>query len=143
MRVFILGVLLPVMTVPAFAQTGVQDKLMDCANVPDGAQRLACFDALTVELKQASDTSFGAQAAKPVKPAEPDRVSLAVSALDKGADGKLRFTMENGQVWRQVDTTRLPSARKGPWTAEIRKAAFGTFLLSLNNGGAIRVERVK
>ena len=84
MRVFIFATLLPVMTVPAFAQTDVRGKLMDCASVADGVQRLACFDALTLELKQASDTSFGAQAAKP---AEPDRVSLAVNGLEKGADG--------------------------------------------------------
>ena len=140
MRVFIFAALLPVMTVPAFAQTDVQGKLMDCASVVDGVQRLACFDALTLELKQTSDTSFGAQAAKPTGP---DRVSLAVSGLEKGADGKLRFTMEDGQVWRQVDTTKLPNAGKGPWTAEIRKAAMGTFLLSLNHGRVVRVERVK
>ena len=141
MRVFILAALLPVMTVPAFAQGSVQDKLIDCASVADGAQRLACFDALILGLRQAGDASFGAvQAAKPV---EPDRVSLAVSALDKGADGKLRFTMEDGQVWRQTDTTKLPNAGKGPWTAEIRKAAMGTFLLSLNHGRVVRVERVK
>ena len=140
MRVFIFATLLPVMTVPAFAQTDVRGKLMDCASVADGVQRLACFDALAFELKQASGTSFGAQAAKP---AEPDRVSLAVNGLEKGADGKLRFAMENGQVWRQVDTKRLPNAGKGPWTAVIRKAAMGTFLLSLNHSGAIRVERVK
>lgn len=141
MRMFIFAALLPVMTVPAFAQTGVQDKLKDCARIADGAQRLACFDALTLGLKPGDDVSFGAAPA--TKPVEPDRVSLAVSVLDKGADGKLRFTMENGQVWRQVDTTKLPNTSKGPWTAEIRKAAMGTFLLSLNHGRVVRVERVK
>jgi hypothetical protein len=61
---------------------------------------------------------------------EPDHVSLAVTAVSEGAGGKLRLTMENGQVWRQVDTTRLRNVGQGPWTAEIRKAALGSFMLT-------------
>ena len=57
-------------------------------------------------------------------------------------DGKLRFTMENGQVWKQIDSTTLRNIGQAPWTAEIRKASFGSFLLSLNGGRAVRVERV-
>ena len=72
-----------------------------------------------------------------------DRITLAVKAISIGADGRTRFTMENGQVWKQVDTTRLRNLGSGPWTAEIRKAALGSYLLTVNkSGAAVRVERV-
>src|SRR6185295_9410732 len=52
-----------------------------------------------------------------------DRVSAGVKAITIGADGKARFSLENGQIWKQVDTTKLRNLGNGPWTAEIRKAA--------------------
>lgn len=156
MRLFIFAALVPIIAAPALAQAGLQGRIVGCTNIADATQRLACFDAVAVELKQADEAAFGttspkpspltapvetAQATKAV--AEPDRVSLAVSALTEGADGKLRLTMENGQVWRQVDTTRLRNLGQGPWTAEIKKAALGSFMLTLNDGRPVRVERVK
>jgi hypothetical protein len=72
----------------------------------------------------------------------PDRIALAVKSIGAGSDGKLRFTMENGQVWKQVDTTRLRNLGAGPWTAEIRKASFGSYLLTVNKSAAVRVERI-
>jgi hypothetical protein len=71
-----------------------------------------------------------------------DRVTLAVKSIGAGSDGRLRFTMENGQVWRQVDTTRLRNLGTGPWTADIRRASFGSYLLSVNKSAAVRVERI-
>lgn len=75
-------------------------------------------------------------------PRAPDRVTLEVKSISAGGDGKLQFTMENGQVWKQVDTTRLRNLGAGPWSAEIRKAAFGSYLLTVDRSAAVRVERV-
>ena len=156
MRLFIFAALVPIIAAPALAQGGLQGRIVSCTNIADATQRLACFDAAALELKQAGEAAFGTASPKPsalTAPvetalatkavAEPDRVSLAVSALTEGADGKLRLTMENGQVWRQVDTTRLRNVGQGPWTAEIKKAALGSFMLTLNDGRPVRVERVK
>lgn len=77
-----------------------------------------------------------------VAPPSIDRATLAVKSIVAGADGKMRFTMENGQIWKQVDTTRLRNLGSGPWTAEIRKAALGSYLLTINKSAAVRVERV-
>ncbi len=155
MRLFIFAAVVPIITAPAFApalaQEGLQGKLVACANVTEAAERHACFDALVPELKATGEAAFGATA-KPsaltapilqtTAPAEPEQVSLAVKSVTANADGKLRFAMENGQVWKQIDTTRLRNLGNGPWTAEIRKASLGSFLLSLNDGRAVRVERV-
>jgi hypothetical protein len=88
-----------------------------------------------------SSATVGKTAAEKAKPL--DRVSLKVKAVEKGADGRYRFTMEDGQVWRQTDDLKLPAVGKGPWTAEIRKAAIGTFLLKLDNRTAVRAKRVE
>ena len=157
MRLFIFAVLFPVMTAPALAQGALQGKLVGCANITDAAQRHACFDALVPELKQISEAEFGAPAVKPsaltapigaaqaakAAPAEPDQVTLKVSAITRATDGSMSFTMENGQVWRQSDAKTLGGFGKGPWTAEVRKAMGGSFLLQVNGGGAIRVKRIK
>ncbi len=160
MRVFIFVALIPIITAPAFAQEALHKKVYACAQVGDAGQRHTCFDALVPELKKAGEAQFGAVAApraspltapvassetpKPAKPApsEPEKVSLFVKSMSRSSDGKLRFTMENGQVWKQIDTTTLRNIGEGPWTADIRKASFGSFLLSLNGGRAVRVERV-
>jgi hypothetical protein len=77
------------------------------------------------------------------KPKALENVNLAVKAIDKGADGRYRFIMENGQVWRQSDDLKLAALGKGPWTAEIRKAAIGTFMLKLGDRTAVRVKRLE
>ena len=159
MRVFIFVALLPVMTAPALAQGALQGKLIGCANITDAAQRHACFDALVPELKQISEAQFGAPevkqsaltapvgavaAASAAKPAaEPDKVTLQISSVSRAADGLVTFTMENGQVWTQTENKQLGSYNKGPWTAEIRKAMGGSFLMQVNGGGSIRVKRIK
>jgi hypothetical protein len=153
------------LSAPAFAQQGLPAQVYACANVEDAAQRHSCFDALVPELKKASAAAPAAKApqqaqaqsaltapvlspaeAKAAKTAkreaEVSRVALPVKAIETGRDGKYRFTMENGQVWRQLDTVKLRNLGNGPWTAEIRKAALGSYLLTVNKQAAVSVERV-
>jgi hypothetical protein len=153
----------------AFAQQGLATQVYACAYVEDAARRHVCFDTLVPELKKAGGAAAAA-VAKPSPPPPPsqsqspltapvlspveaktakvqkevavDRVSLAVKSIATGLDGKYRFTMENGQVWKQVDTMKLRNLGDGPWRAEIRKAALGSFLLSVDKSAAIRVERM-
>jgi hypothetical protein len=149
----------------AFAQQGLPAQVYACANIEDPGQRHACFDALVPELKRAGGAAAAARAPAPAaaqspliapvlsaeakaaaraveKEQEIDKVSLPVESINIGSDGKYRFTMENGQVWRQLDTVRLRNLGNGPWTAEIRKAALGSFMLKVERQAAVRVERV-
>jgi hypothetical protein len=96
------------------------------------------------ESAAASTTPAASAAAKPTeKPKTLDNVTLAVKSVEKAPDGSYRFVMENGQVWRQTDSIRLPGLGKGPWTAEVRKAAMGTFMLKLGDRTAVRVRRLE
>ena len=153
------------LSAPAFAQQGLPAQVYACANVEDASQRHSCFDALVPELKKAGGAAPAAKAlqeaqaqsaltapvlsqaeAKAAKTAkrevEVSRVALPVKAIETGRDGKYRFTMENGQVWKQLDTVKLRNLGNGPWTAEIRKAALGSYLLTVNKQAAVSVERV-
>lgn len=143
MRLFIFAALVPIITAPAaLAQTDLMGRVVACAGLEDEAKRHACFDVLTPELRGNGVKSFGEQKKAVATPAEPDRISLGVSVIDRGADG-VSFTMANGQVWKQSDTRQLGGFRKGPWTAEIRKGMVGGYSLSLNGSASIKVKRVK
>ena len=72
-----------------------------------------------------------------------ERVTFPVKSVSKGPDGKYRFVMENGQEWRQIDGIILPAIGKGPWQAEIRKAAIGSYMLKLDDRTAVRVKRME
>lgn len=156
MRVFIFAAVVLVAAPTAMAQGALQGKLVGCANIAD-AHWHACFDALTQELKQVSEAQFSAPAAKPsaltapigatqtakAAPAEPDQVSLEAQHDDAGNGRQHGSPMENELVWKQSDTKQLGGFGKGPWTAEIRKAMGGSFLLQVNGGGTVGVKRVK
>ena len=153
------------LSAPAFAQQGLPAQVYACANIEDAGQRHACFDALVPELKKAGGAPVAkappvAAARSPLtapvlSPAEAavakaapkgndiDEVRLAVKAIDEGRDGKYRFSMENGQLWRQLDTVKLRNLGRGPWQVEIRKAAMGSYMLTVDGQrAAVRVERM-
>jgi hypothetical protein len=71
------------------------------------------------------------------------RVTFPVKSVSTGPDGRYRFVMENGQEWRQTDGIKLPAIGSGPWQAEIRKAALGSYMLKLDDRTAVRVKRVE
>lgn len=149
------------LSAPAFAQQGLPAQVYACANIVEANSRHACFDALVPELRKADGAGAAAKPVPqsaltaPVLPAgeagalakaqrevSPDKASFTVNAIATGADGKYRFTMDNEQVWRQVDTVKLRNLGDGPWTAEIRKASLGSFLLTVGKSAAVRVERI-
>lgn len=146
MRMFILAAVAVVAAPAAMAQTDLMGRVVACAGLEEAEKRHACFDVLTPELrgtnvKELAEESFGD--AKVERPATPDKVTLQVSSVSRSANGLVTFTMENGQVWTQAENKQLGSYNKGPWTAVIRKAMGGSFLMQVNGGGSIRVKRIK
>ncbi len=162
-------VVLPFMLVSgaALAQPpSLLDRAEDCAVIDDAAQRHACFDALVPDLKKGRSPAVASvakpspaappqsaltapvatpeqvAAAKAAKDTEVTEVNLPVKSITQSADGKYRFTMENGQIWKQTDTTKLRAIGSGPWTAQIREASLGSYLLTLGNSRAVRVQRM-
>jgi hypothetical protein len=141
----------------ALAQDANAMKVLECLEIKDSATRLACFDVRTPLLKpgpQPAAKGLGI-VTRPPAPTAPagtdsivptqtlDRISVGVSAIGIGPDGKLRFTLSNGETWRQTDSTALKNLGKGPWEAELRKAAMGSYMLRVGSKAAVRVAPVK
>lgn len=158
-------------TAPASAQqenspTALRD-VYACASITDEAQRLACYDAAVGRLQQAESQgrvvtvdsdqvatlereSFGfslpsigtllrrnQNAAPPV-----ERVEMEVARVVSHLDGTHSFVMTNGQVWTQIEPMSASNVEAGDSIA-IRRASFGSFMLSPEHGRAHRVRRAE
>ena len=77
MRLFIFAALVPIIAAPAFAQGGLQGKVVGCTAIAEATQRLACFDAVALGLKQAGEAGFGT--ASPKSSALTAPVEMAIS----------------------------------------------------------------
>jgi hypothetical protein len=74
--------------------------------------------------------------------APPDSLTTTVTTVEQTADGKLLLTLANGQAWRQVDS-RTAAVTAGA-TVRIRRAAFGSYLLSAGDRSqGVRVRRIQ
>ena len=88
----------------------------------------------------AADERFGLENTEKYA-ASPDSIEVVVVAAEENVYGKLVYTTQDGQVWRQSDQ-RSPRTPELPFDAEIRRAAAGSFFLKPLSGGiAIRVQR--
>jgi hypothetical protein len=139
-----------------------------CAAEGDDARRLACYDEAAGRLRAAVQSGevvtvdrvqmenleresfgfalpslprlFGVNVdAAPRPTLEENEMELA--RVVQGGNGRAVFTMTNGQVWAQLGTDNARRARAGG-KVTIRRAALGSFLMSVEAGGpAIRVRR--
>ena len=162
---------------PALAQTppGGFGAILGCAGLEADGERLACFDreaaalrsrdvvavpARDVEELRRESYGFNLPSLERVAPAppgaeerEPDRTrSWTVQSIRNARSGRAVFIMDDGQVWQQTDGDGQrfpePGRRGAVVTAEIRPAAFGSYLLSVSQdgrrrGGSVRVRRVR
>ncbi len=95
------------------------------------------------ELARSANKTPAPTGATAAPPPELDRVTLTVKALERRPDGTYRLTMENGQVWEQIDGNELGKTLKAPVEAEIKKGAIGSYILKVGNSSAVRVRRIK
>ncbi len=70
-----------------------------------------------------------------------DRLEAFVSKVRSSASGKAIITLDNGQVWTQVDSSRLRLS--GYDRVVIRKASLGSFMLTkVGSKTTMRVKRI-
>jgi hypothetical protein len=147
------------------------DALYECTQITDDLDRLACFDEAVDKLKSAeaageiatitaaeisnlNTESFGFSLPSipnnlipkfnSNKENDLDSVELPVSAVKRLHYDNLRITLENGQVWEQTDNKQINFNRKrGVEVAQIKRAAFGSFKMKLDDGRSFRVKRIK
>lgn len=146
-----------------------------CAEISNSTQRLACFDASVAKLHTAEQNkeivTIDAKAAKKLKReafgfnlpslskiglphiglpnlgGDRDAEALVVGVKSVRKVGRIYvFTMENGQVWKEVGG-HINYIPKGDLKATIKPKSMGSFMISLNNGKStvrgLRVRRVE
>ena len=70
-------------------------------------------------------------------------VSVEVARMYIGEGGRPVFVMTDGQAWQQIDSSSARAVRSGV-AVTIRRAAIGSFMMSVSAGGPpLRVRRVQ
>ena len=74
-----------------------------------------------------------------------EAISANIKSAKKSATGRHTFTLDNGQVWAQTQSARVPTIRKKrTYTMKIRRAAMGSYIGIINDTGAgIRLKRIE
>jgi len=132
--------------------------LRDCARISGDAARLACYDRAVAGLAvpaappastaapAAPDGRFGAERLKQPEPDRPadamDSLSAAVAEVQSLQPGRYAVTLDNGQIWVTVESTRL-RLRPGD-TIRIERGMLDSYNLSLEGrNGFVKVRRVR
>ena len=160
------------LTAPAWAQESIStESIYACANIENDAERLSCYDAAVNQFRAAEEAgevatiskseiaelnreSFGFSLPSLPKNILPkfgssddsdiDVLTEPVKSVSKTRLDKLRVTLENGQVWEQIDTKKVYySKKRGVESAEINRASLGSFKMKLDGGRAFRARRIR
>lgn len=150
-------------------EAGGLSGLFACTQISEDSARLACFDQAAATLrasdevgevrvidlaaaKQIDQESFGfslpslntilapKKTAASLRETRIDRITATIQSVRISPSGAAVITLENGQVWRQIDLER-PYALKVGASVQIAKAALGSFLLTVKSSGRYRVRR--
>lgn len=141
-------------------------RLTDCRQLVDGAARLACYDAVTGELDRAEakgdivvvdreqarrvrSQAFGFsmpslslfERGEPREALETVTGRLAVARKD--GNGKWSVRLEDGAVWTQVDSAIVMFQPRPGMEVKVRRAALGSYMLSMNGRPGFRARRVE
>lgn len=145
------------------APNPVVGEVMKCRAEADNAKRLACYDAAAGVLAKATTEGsiavltredmrktrrslfgfsipklplFGGDSGEDT----PDEIETTVRSFHVSRDGNLSLVMDDGAVWRTTEPARrMP---KPGSKAKIKKAALGSFFISIDGGRGLRGMRV-
>lgn len=70
-----------------------------------------------------------------------DAVETTLSSARQDPNGRWIFTLADASVWRQVDTERLRSRPVQGASVRIRRAAVGSYMLSVGGARSVRARR--
>jgi hypothetical protein len=138
-------------------------EFLACAAEKDDARRLACFDAAVDRARAAPANPAPAVVAAPLSQEEKfglrgelkqekaqkvpelqelEQLQAQVTKVSTKPHGELVVTLENGQVWTEIQTNSGARVKAGDRVA-IKPGALGSFLLVAPNGRSTRVTRVR
>ncbi|MEP4052873.1 MAG: hypothetical protein ABJN22_11560 [Litorimonas sp.] len=151
----------------AWAQSSASlSGLYACEALTDKDAQLSCFLTETARLR-AAETS-GSSVAVPVEPVAVETLSAPAPAAPEFAplpekkakaprsrtlgirhattmtNGNVRFTLENGEVWLQIEKARVRLGKGSPDSLTIKRKSFGSFIGTVNGKRpSFRLRRVE
>ncbi|HEY3730345.1 MAG TPA: hypothetical protein VGL28_03690 [Steroidobacteraceae bacterium] len=130
------------------ASDALADGMRHCTAETDQARRLVCFDALAATLPKFEADRFGltADIARKRDPESERRTEEAVlpgkiAALGQGPRGEYIFTLDNQQVWAQVEVEPTKKFAVGE-VVHIEHGAMGSLWLAAGKGRMTKVKRI-
>ena len=147
---------------PGLARADIPE-LMACADKPDPAVRLACYDAAAAKLKKQiaeentrRATLFGFQlpftgsddaaetAAPQLGPKDIGQVDAKLTSSSRDTAGHIVINLDNGQSWRVNEATSTNIASLPGTPIQVVRNAFGGFYMNVNGRGTqLSVARIK
>lgn len=152
----------PVAAQPKPPRPAQLEALIDCRRIADATERLACFDRTAASLdeaetkgevvvvdkgqiREARQAAFGFTFKMPSfmsgGEAEIENLTATVSEAYQNGEGKWIVTLDNGAVWRQIDSIRVPRKPKPGSTALVKTGMLGSFFMKIDGQVQIRVHR--
>lgn len=119
-----------------------------CAQHQDRDRRLACFDAEVARLSSpaAAVQNFGVTRAMEqehsTQSAQPNEITARVADVATRPHGELVLTLDNGQVWQQIETVAGWSVKAGDQVT-IKAGALSSYRLVAPSGRTTKVMRTK
>jgi hypothetical protein len=140
--------------------------LLACRELSDAAARLACFDreTATLEVNTAARATASTRPVRALDPkqqfglpeqtvakqevaagtraAETAAIEVHISQVSQTANGRGIFTLDNGQVWRQVVADADVLAKPGD-VVTISRGVLGSYWLQTKSKRGCKVTRVR
>lgn len=153
---------------PALSSAPAQDisalgRLLSCQNTSDSSARLACFDSESIALRREVESGdlvpvykrevetarrglFGIDNVRLPSFLDNDRSDLrqietTITTATRGPTGRWRFELEDGSRWDQIDSVDPHFSTRPGTPVRIRKAAMGSYLLTIGRATPLRVSR--
>ena len=138
-------------------------EFLACAPEKDDARRLACFDAAVDRARTAPADPATAVAAVPLSKEERfglhgglkrekaqevpelqelEQLQARVTKVSSKPHGELVVTLENGQVWTEIQPNSGARVKAGEQVT-IKPGVLGSFLLVAPNGRSTKVTRIR
>ena len=151
---------------PAESRAAVLDELVRCRTITAPTERLACFDAAATALDAAERAGdvvvldrgqmretrrrlFGLSLPDvPIfergeRPEQVDAIETTLVSARQRPLGDWIFELADGSVWEQIDNERINASVRPGAPVRVRRAALGSFLLSVNGARSVRASRVR
>jgi hypothetical protein len=152
-------------TAPA-APPKVFSDLLECRKIADPAARLACYDAQTAVLADATEKKQIVVADKaevektrkglfgyslPPSPIlggdatqeEAKKLETTVVSARRSRDGGWIIAIKDAGTWEQVDSKVLPLSPKAGQKVVVTKGALGSYFVSVDGMAGIRMRRIQ